>query len=297
RARGSPVCRLLGPGSEPLRAARAPAARPPRGAAGRARARARPRAGRPRPPAPAPRRAPPGTGTPPRGPCPSRSCSTAPPRSLRPQSSSDRAPAQRPHERASSASTPPRTVRPARRRPPAPPLERAAPRPPWPAPPRRASAARAPSPPAPCSRVDPPRVERGRNLANRTDQRRAAHRQMLLLGQSPDPVERVAQLVRKLGPDLLAVPEQPAEILHPLEVRDRNAACVREHVGQYRDPPLGKDLVGLDRRRPVGALGHEPALHSRRVLGGQLLLERRQNEDVARKLEQLGVRHVLDSGV
>src|SRR6476661_8074274 len=85
----------------------------------------------------------------------------------------------------------------------------------------------APWPRAPCSRVDPPGVERSRDLANGPDERRAPHRQVLLLRQIPHAVERVAQLVRELGPNLLAIPEQPSEILHPLEVRDRDPAGVR----------------------------------------------------------------------
>jgi hypothetical protein len=117
---------------------------------------------------------------------------------------------------------------------------------------------------------------------------------VLLLRQIPHAVEGVGELVRELGPNLLAIPEQPSEILHPLEVRDRHPARVRQHVREHRNPALAKDLVRLDRRRPVGAFGHEPALDSWRVLGRQLFLERREHEDVARELEELGVRHVVD---
>ena len=75
-----------------------------------------------------------------------------------------------------------------------------------------------------------------------------------------DAVERVAHLVGELAPDLVAVPEQAPEILHPLEVRDRDAAGVREDVRHDGDAALAEDLVGLDRRRPVRALDDQRRL-------------------------------------
>ena len=59
----------------------------------------------------------------------------------------------------------------------------------------------------------------------------------------PDAVERVAELLGEPRADLVAVPEQAAEILHPLEVRDRDAAGVREHVREHEDAALGEDRV------------------------------------------------------
>ena len=79
----------------------------------------------------------------------------------------------------------------------------------------------------------------------------------------PHAVERVAELLGEPAADLVAVPEEPAEVLHPLEVRDGDAAGVREHVRQDGDAALGEDRVALDRRRPVRALGDEPAAQVR----------------------------------
>ncbi len=49
--------------------------------------------------------------------------------------------------------------------------------------------------------------------------------------ERPHPVERVGELLGEPAADLVAVPEEPAQVLHPFEVGDRDAACVREDVG------------------------------------------------------------------
>src|SRR5438105_7550311 len=93
------------------------------------------------------------------------------------------------------------------------------------------------------SRVDPPRLERGRHLANPPHERRVPERHRVALGELPDAIERVAELVGEPASDLVAVPEEAAEILHPLEVADRDPAGVRQHVGKNGDPALGQDRV------------------------------------------------------
>ena len=103
----------------------------------------------------------------------------------------------------------------------------------------------------------PPRPRGCRRRARRPQRR------SLLLAKVPDAVERVAELVGEPRADLVARPEQPAEVLHPLEVGDRDAAGVREHVREHGDAALGEDLVGLDRRRAVRALGDQPRLDAR----------------------------------
>ena len=94
-----------------------------------------------------------------------------------------------------------------------------------------------------------------------------------------------------------ASPEQATEVLHPLEVRDGDAAGVREDVRQHEDAALGEDRVRLDRGRAVGALRDESRMDAAGVVLGHLILARRQHEDVARQLEQLGVRDVARVGV
>ena len=101
------------------------------------------------------------------------------------------------------------------------------------------------------------------------------------------------ELLGELRADLVARPEEPSEVLHPLEVRDGDAAGVREDVRQDRDPALGEDLVRLERGRAVRALGDQPRAQPRRVVRRDLVLARREHEDVAVELEQLLVRDPL----
>ena len=81
---------------------------------------------------------------------------------------------------------------------------------------------------------------------------------LALLREIPHPVERVGELLGELRADLVARPEEAAEVLHPFEVGDGHAAGVREDVGQDGNPSLAEDLVGLERRRAVRALRDHP---------------------------------------
>ena len=141
-----------------------------------------------------------------------------------------------------------------------------------------------------------PAPERAGDLADSGDERRAAQREPALLSERPDALESVAELLGQLRPDFSAIPEEPAEVLHPLEVGDGDAACVGEHVRQDRDAALGEDRVRLERGGPVRALGDHPRLDPVGVLGGDLILARGQDEDVAGKLEQLLVRDPVALG-
>src|SRR5579872_1349316 len=61
--------------------------------------------------------------------------------------------------------------------------------------------------------------------------------------------ERIAESALHDAPqplvDGLLLPEELLEILHPLEVRHRDAAGVSENVRQDHDPALVQDVVGL----------------------------------------------------
>ena len=94
-------------------------------------------------------------------------------------------------------------------------------------------------------RKQPSRIQRVRDLVNRGRERRLAQSQVPILGQVPHAVEGVAHLVLETAANVVAAPEQPAEVLHPLEVRDRDPAGIREDVREYRDPALGEDRVRL----------------------------------------------------
>ena len=60
------------------------------------------------------------------------------------------------------------------------------------------------------------------------------------------------------------------EVLHPLEVADRHAAGVADHVGHHQHAALGEDVVGLGRGRAVGALEHQLGADAAGALGGDL---------------------------
>jgi hypothetical protein len=143
---------------------------------------------------------------------------------------------------------------------------------------------------------DPARLQRIGDLADPGAERTRAQRHPAVLGEVPHAVERVRQLLRELGTDLVPVPEQSTEILHPLEVRHRDPARVREHVGQNGDPALPEDGVRLERGRTIGPLGDHARPHARRVVRRQLILAGSEHEDVAVELQQLVVREPRPGG-
>src|SRR5919197_5680448 len=72
-----------------------------------------------------------------------------------------------------------------------------------------------------------------------------AHRQLAPLGEVPGLVESAAHDVVQLRVHLGLLPEVLLEALHPFEVRDDDAAGVREHVRQDEHALVLEDLVGL----------------------------------------------------
>src|SRR6478672_12842891 len=105
----------------------------------------------------------------------------------------------------------------------------------------RASRARAPSRRGPDSWVDAARFQRARDFVDPGDERRLPQGDALFVRKLPHAVERVAELVGEARANLVARPEEPAEILDPFEVGDGHAAGVREHVREDEDAPLGED--------------------------------------------------------
>ena len=59
--------------------------------------------------------------------------------------------------------------------------------------------------------------------------------------------------------DLVFFPEVRLQILHPLEIRYRDAAGIGENIGQHHDAALEQDVVGFRKRRPVGRFGDDRA--------------------------------------
>src|SRR3989304_4153424 len=77
-------------------------------------------------------------------------------------------------------------------------------------------------------RIDAAPFVRVDDLADRDDVRGLAHVDLLRVVHLPDRLERVHHLVLELLVDLLLRPEELREVLHPLEVRHRDAAAIRE---------------------------------------------------------------------
>ncbi|QCD67285.1 PAS domain S-box protein (plasmid) [Halomicrobium mukohataei] len=100
-------------------------------------------------------------------------------------------------------------------------------------------------------------------------------------------VERVANvaprgehLAFEFVVDALSGPGAAIDVLEPLEVRHRDAARVREDVGNHGERAVGEDLVCGAGRRSVGTLDDEVGPHVGGVLGRQDVAERGRNEHV-----------------
>ena len=95
------------------------------------------------------------------------------------------------------------------------------------------------------------------------------------------------------GVDLVFLPEVLLQALHPLEVRDDDAAGVREHVRKDQHAVRFEDVVGGGRDRPVRAFDDHLRLDLRGVLLGDDLLERARREHVAVDRHELLVRDAV----
>src|SRR2546421_2600961 len=96
--------------------------------------------------------------------------------------------------------------------------------------------------------------------------------------------------------DLALAPEVVLETLDPLEIRDDDAAGVREDVGDHRHPAIAQDRVGLRGRRPVRPLRDDRCLDAIGVVLPDLIADGGRHQDVAGLLEELGVRDGFGAG-
>jgi hypothetical protein len=74
--------------------------------------------------------------------------------------------------------------------------------------------------------------------------------------------------------DLVFVPEEGLQVLHPLEVRDDHTPCVGDHVRHHGDPSLLEDRVGVRGHGPVCRLQDQFRLDAAGILRSDLVLER-----------------------
>ena len=111
--------------------------------------------------------------------------------------------------------------------------------------------------------------------------------------QVPRLVEGLADDVVEVRVHLVLLPEVLLQALHPLEVRDDNAAGIREHVREDEHAAVLEDVVGGRGRGPVRTLDDDRRLDLVRVVRGDHLLERARREDVAVEHDELLVRQRL----
>ena len=91
--------------------------------------------------------------------------------------------------------------------------------------------------------------------------------------------------------DLLFLPEEGLQVLHPFEVGHDHAAGVGEDVWHHENAALVEDRVGFRRDGGVGAFGDQPGSNAPRVVASDLVLHGRRHQHRHRQLEQLGVGH------
>ena len=77
------------------------------------------------------------------------------------------------------------------------------------------------------------------------------------------------------------------EVLDPLEIGDGDAAGVEVEIGDDGDPSVAQDEIGFGRGWRVGGFGDQRGLDAVGVAGGELVLQRGGDEDVAGLLERL----------
>src|SRR5215472_8063481 len=104
------------------------------------------------------------------------------------------------------------------------------------------------------SGVDSAVARGGRHPLHRLDVRGHAHRQVALQRDRQHLAEGPLHDRLQLLVDLVLGPEERLQVLHPLEVADRDPACVGQDVRHQEHAVLAQDRVGLGRGRPVGAL-------------------------------------------
>src|SRR5690349_2034363 len=101
---------------------------------------------------------------------------------------------------------------------------------------------------------------------------------------------RADHRVLKATIDLGQIPAFAVPVLDPLVVADGHAAGVCEQVGDDPDAATVEDLFATPCGRSVRAFGHELHVERARFFGPDLALERRRNEEVRARAEELRTR-------
>src|SRR5579864_493166 len=126
--------------------------------------------------------------------------------------------------------------------------------------------------------------------------RRCAVVDGVLFGVGDHVVEAVHHNLFQAIVDHLLIPEIALAILHPLEIRDRDAAGVGQNIRDHEDALLPEDGIGEVGSGTVGAFAQDFRSHFGRILGSDYVLARGGQEDIGFQEQSLLAVHVLASG-
>ena len=104
--------------------------------------------------------------------------------------------------------------------------------------------------------------------------RRHARRDVFILRHLPDLVEGFDYNLFERAVYLVFLPCKGLNVLHPFEIRNDNAAGVREYVGNNYNALFGENPVAFDGCRAVRALDDYRRLDIVCVIGGYPVFER-----------------------
>jgi hypothetical protein len=115
------------------------------------------------------------------------------------------------------------------------------------------------------------------------DEGRRAQRDIAFIGHRPDLIEGADHDVFEAAVDLLFAPEKAGEVLHPLEIRHRDAAGIGQHIRHHQDAALTQNIVGGRRGRAIGTLDDDARLDRGGPLGKDLSFKRSRHQVVRRQ--------------
>ena len=128
------------------------------------------------------------------------------------------------------------------------------------------------------------------------DEGGGAQADFVFFGHLPDPCEGPLHDAHEALVDLFLAPEEAGKVLHPLEIAHGHATGVGDHVGQHQHAALVEDVIGQRCGRAIGTLDDHAGLNAAGVGFGDLLLQRRGDQDVARRVPERVARESLGLG-
>src|SRR5258708_16285508 len=140
-------------------------------------------------------------------------------------------------------------------------------------------------------RVDAAQLKRTGHPIDRQHVRRDAIVDLVRFGVAYHFIEGVFHHIVQALIDLALAPEEALAVLHPLEIADRNAACIAENIRHGEDALGVDDGVSFPRGWSVRAFAKDSCLHLVRVLPGNLIFDGGGNGDFARLKKNVARAH------